>query len=149
VAENLHQDSTSADEWLNVFSTIANLPQVSKTPMPETDQPLVTVVIVHSTRHVLLQQAIESIESQFYTNIELIVVDDGSTDPESIKYLNELSWKWWESKGWRVIPQQNRYLGAARNVGGNVFEFQSFFFSLICIFSLYSDIYYIQSLLFV
>ena len=44
-------------------------------------------------------------------------MDDGSTDKESIRILEELTWGWWESKGWKVFREKNKYLGAARNTG--------------------------------
>ena len=81
------------------------------------EQPLVSIVLVHHNRPHLLKFAVESIEAQTYKNLEVILVDDGSTDPESVAYLNELAWTWWESKGWRVLRKSNRYLGAARNTG--------------------------------
>ncbi|KAJ3414845.1 hypothetical protein HDV05_006002 [Chytridiales sp. JEL 0842] len=80
-------------------------------------KPLVSIVVVHHNRHKLLKQTLESIEAQTYKNIEVILVDDGSTDAESIKYLDELSWTWWQEKGWKVIRESNRYLGASRNTG--------------------------------
>ncbi len=42
--------------------------------------PLVSAVITTRNRKDLLQRAVESVLSQSYRNIELIVVDDGSTD---------------------------------------------------------------------
>jgi glycosyltransferase involved in cell wall biosynthesis len=85
--------------------------------LTEKDKPLVSVVIVHYNRHKLLQQTIESLEAQTYKNFEVIIVDDGSTDPASIQYLDELSWTWWQERGWKVIRESNRYLGASRNTG--------------------------------
>lgn len=41
---------------------------------------LVTAIITTHNRLPLLKRAIDSVQSQTYTNIELIVVDDGSTD---------------------------------------------------------------------
>ncbi|KAJ3088543.1 hypothetical protein HK102_008515 [Quaeritorhiza haematococci] len=81
------------------------------------NDPLVSVVLVHHNRVKLLEQAIESIEQQTYTNLEVVLVDDGSTDPEALDFITELSWKWWETKGWKVLREPNRYLGAARNTG--------------------------------
>jgi glycosyltransferase involved in cell wall biosynthesis len=54
-------------------------------------QPLVTIVIPSYNRLKLLQEAVASVISQTYTNWELIIVDDGSTDgtKESIRSLNE------------------------------------------------------------
>ncbi|KAJ3194189.1 hypothetical protein HK101_003309 [Irineochytrium annulatum] len=80
-------------------------------------KPLVSVVIVHRNRKNFLQQTIESIEAQTYKNIEVILVDDGSTDVNAINYLSGLSWNWWQERGWKILREPNRYLGAARNTG--------------------------------
>lgn len=79
--------------------------------------PLVSIVLVHHNRGALLKQAVASIEAQTYPNIEVILVDDGSTDKASIKIMESVTWGWWENKGWKVIRGKNRYLGAARNTG--------------------------------
>ena len=81
---------------------------------------------MHHNRVQLLKQAIASLESQTYTNFEVILVDDGSTDPEAIDFLNDIAWKWWEQRGWKVLKERNNYLGAARNAGG-MFYYYSFY----------------------
>lgn len=43
-------------------------------------KPLVSAIITTHNRLPLLQRAIESVKQQTYPNIELIVVDDASTD---------------------------------------------------------------------
>lgn len=50
---------------------------------------LVTVYITTYNRNALLKKAIDSVLSQTYTNIEIIVADDGSTDGTQ-QYLQEL-----------------------------------------------------------
>jgi glycosyltransferase involved in cell wall biosynthesis len=80
------------------------------------DKPLVSVVLVHYNRHELLKQAIQSLDLQTYKNFEVILVDDGSTDPASLSYLRKLQ-KIWSRRGWQIILSENRYLGAARNLG--------------------------------
>lgn len=74
------------------------------------NQPLVSVVIPNYNYGRFLSKTIESVLAQTYPNIEIIVVDDGSTD-DSIKII--------ESFGDQVklIKQQNQGVGMARNTG--------------------------------
>ncbi|WP_159022663.1 glycosyltransferase family 2 protein [Formosa sp. L2A11] len=53
-------------------------------------QPLVSVVLTSFNQCTLLKRAYESLVNQTYKNIEIIVVDDCSTEPETIAYLKEL-----------------------------------------------------------
>jgi glycosyltransferase involved in cell wall biosynthesis len=82
------------------------------------ETPLVSVIITHRNRPLLLQQAIKSIQAQTYKHFEIVIIDDGSDDPDAVKYIQELAWRWWEKKGWRVVREPRRFLGAARNKGG-------------------------------
>jgi glycosyltransferase involved in cell wall biosynthesis len=76
--------------------------------------PLVSVCLTHYNRPRLLQQAISSLKAQNYPNFEVILVDDGSTDPDAIAALDALEAEF-ASRGWRIVRQENLYLGAARN----------------------------------
>jgi len=76
--------------------------------------PLVSVCLVHYNRPHYLIQALDSLTRLTYPNFEVVLVDDGSTKPEAIEYLNRLQ-PGFEKKGWRLIHQENLYLGAARN----------------------------------
>jgi glycosyltransferase involved in cell wall biosynthesis len=72
--------------------------------------PLVSVVIPAFNCDRYIVQAIESVFSQTYSNVEIIVVDDGSTDQtqHTLKpYLDRI----------RYIHQQNQGVSAARNRG--------------------------------
>lgn len=62
-----------------------------------TDQPLVSVVVTNYNHAQFIQQAVKSIEEQTYPNIELIIVDDKSTDD------SEVHLKDFESRGHKVI----------------------------------------------
>ena len=57
-----------------------------------TGEPLISVIIPTYNRLPLLQEAIASVRSQTYTNWELIIVDDGSTDgtAEAIQKIGDL-----------------------------------------------------------
>ena len=72
--------------------------------------PTVSVIIPSYNCAAYLPRAIESALAQTYTNLEIIVVDDGSTDstPDVVKpYLDRV----------RYIRQQNKGLPGARNAG--------------------------------
>ena len=76
------------------------------------DPPKVSIIIpCYNTRSSFLQQAVESARGQSYSAKEIIVIDDGSTKPETIKIIDSLP------PDIEVIRQPNRGLAAARNRG--------------------------------
>lgn len=100
--------STEHDRWRRPFH---NPPRSAAGA-----QPLVSVCIAHFNRPHFLRQSLASVAAQTYSNLEVIVVDDGSTDPEAIRCLAELEPDF-ARRGWRIVRQQNLYLGAVRNTG--------------------------------
>lgn len=72
--------------------------------------PTVSVIIPTYNRRAVLEEAVNSVLAQTYTDYELIVVDDGSTD-NTTAYLASLSDRVC------VITQENKGVAAARNVG--------------------------------
>src|SRR5262249_59546510 len=79
------------------------------------DQPLVSVCLSHYNRPMLLRQALDSLRVQDYPNYEVVLVDDASTEPAALAYLDRLKPDF-DRSGWQIIRHdQNRYLGAARN----------------------------------
>lgn len=78
--------------------------------MPEKYDPLVSVIIPCFNNADMLPGAINSVLEQDYPNIEIIVVDDGSTD-ESIEVLKQFN------KKITLIQQINQGPAAARNKG--------------------------------
>lgn len=77
-----------------------------KTPF----QPLVSVIIPCYNREKYVSEAIDSVLAQSYPNIEIVVVDDGSTDNsvEVVKSYNERV---------NLVEQENKGSSAARNTG--------------------------------
>jgi glycosyltransferase involved in cell wall biosynthesis len=81
------------------------------------DRPLVSVVVIFLNAERFIVEAVESVFAQTYTNWELLLVDDGSTD-QSTEVAREYA---------RAHPQQVRYFdhehhgnrgqGASRNAG--------------------------------
>lgn len=75
--------------------------------------PLSVVVPIYNTEE-YLRECLESLASQTLENIEIIVVDDGSTDGSS-EIVDEYASK--KPKIFRVIHQKNGGQSAARNAG--------------------------------
>jgi glycosyltransferase involved in cell wall biosynthesis/ubiquinone/menaquinone biosynthesis C-methylase UbiE len=59
-----------------------------------------------------VREAVESVRKQTYPNIEIIVVNDGSTDPETLEVLTELKRQYVN-----VLQLSNQGLSMARNNG--------------------------------
>jgi glycosyltransferase involved in cell wall biosynthesis len=80
----------------------------------EYTHPKVSVCLIHHNRPLYLEQAIDSLKNQDYDNFEVILVDDGSDNQDAIVYLDSLGEEF-SKKGWKIIRQENKYPGAARN----------------------------------
>lgn len=74
--------------------------------------PVISVVIPCYNHGKFLDDAIDSIPKDFNGNIEIIVVNDGSTDDFTIEKLKEV-----KKRGITVVNQENKGLSAARNYG--------------------------------
>ena len=75
--------------------------------------PLFSIIIPTHNRKDLLARALSSVQSQDFTDYELIVVDDGSNDGTAQFLLDE-------HPSLVVLHQQNRGPGSARNLGASV-----------------------------
>ncbi len=75
------------------------------------DRPLISVVLPVYNGKLHLEEAIESILAQSFTNFELILIDDGSTDT-SQKILREFELR---DRRVRVITQENKGLATTLN----------------------------------
>lgn len=71
----------------------------------------IIIPVYNAKKH--LRETIKSVINQTYRNIEIICVDDGSTD-NSLMILNEYAE---QDSRISVYHQQNKYAGAARNYG--------------------------------
>lgn len=83
---------------------------------PDTECPRVSVVVTTFNRPAFLADALQALREQSWRALEVVLVDDGSTDPEAIAYLDGLDGEFRDA-GWKLVRQANRYLGAARNAG--------------------------------
>ena len=84
--------------------------------VPKTMSPLVSIVIPTFNRKSLLLEAIESCLNQTWSNCEVIVVDDGSSDGTSDLVEKRLRTLWPSSRV-QYVRQQNAGASSARNHG--------------------------------
>jgi glycosyltransferase involved in cell wall biosynthesis len=97
-------------ERLNPDGTIVPLETVKLEPRSE---PLVSIIIPCFNYGRYLYDAVNSALSQTVQSLEIIIVNDGSTDAETIRILNEIA----GIERVKVIHQDNAGLPAARNTG--------------------------------
>ena len=76
-------------------------------------KPLVSIVIPIYNVEKYIRQTIQSVQNQTYKKIEIICVDDGSTD-STVEILRELGAN---DSRIKIIEQENQFAGVARNNG--------------------------------
>src|ERR1044072_7992147 len=72
--------------------------------------PLLSIFIPCYNHGAFIREALDSIIKNPGYEFEIIIVNDGSTDPHTIQVLNELN-----NEGYNVIHQDNQGLGRTRN----------------------------------
>jgi glycosyltransferase involved in cell wall biosynthesis len=77
--------------------------------------PEISVVLIHYNRPGMLRQALDGLMAQTVRNFEVVLVDDGSDQPEALNALAALEENF-AQRGWQLIRQANRW-GTARNTG--------------------------------
>jgi hypothetical protein len=77
-------------------------------------RPKVVAAITHHERPGKLFDSMMSLATQTYPNLEIVIVDDGSTRPDTLLLLERLG-PLMDKLNIRLLRQSNRYLGAARN----------------------------------
>ncbi|WP_162141536.1 glycosyltransferase [Desulfoscipio gibsoniae] len=79
--------------------------------------PMVSVIVPYFNMQKYIKQTVNSVFSQTYSNWELIIVDDGSTQVEAKAELDNLRSLYRDNKKVRIIEKENGGLGSARNHG--------------------------------
>ena len=76
---------------------------------------LISVIIPCWNAGIFLKKTLDSVLNQTYSEYEIIIVNDGSTDSETINVIK--SYHNQNNKKIKVINQSNVGLPAARNIG--------------------------------
>jgi glycosyltransferase involved in cell wall biosynthesis len=87
------------------------------------DEPLVSVAIAYHNLGTFLPETLASLAAQTYRNLEVIVIDDGSTDAFAQEVFEEMRLQY---PHFRFLTQANAGIGATRNRG--LFEARGEFF---------------------
>ncbi|MEX0269687.1 glycosyltransferase family 2 protein [Leptolyngbyaceae cyanobacterium UHCC 1019] len=74
--------------------------------------PIVSVIMPCFNQGQFIEEAVESVIAQTFTPVEIIIINDGSTDIETVRLLNH-----YQKPNVSVIHTENRGPSAARNVG--------------------------------
>ncbi len=106
---NVHSDEVFATcpEWISSShrrcSFVDSAPRV---------QPSVTIGIAYYNLGRYLPETLATLAAQSYPNLEVLVIDDGSTDPHSIDVFAEMEARYPQ---YRFLRQRNAGIGATRN----------------------------------
>jgi glycosyltransferase involved in cell wall biosynthesis len=104
--------------WIDAHQNIFRSEAVEKTPAEKTsadiNQPLVSVCMAHYNRPHYLRMALDSLKSQDYKNIQVIVADDGSTASGVQQELDILE-KEIADRNWKILRLPHRNVGATRS----------------------------------
>lgn len=77
------------------------------------NDPLISIIIPCFNAEKTLEKCLKSVVQQFYANLEIIIIDDGSTDETSLIYNKFQS----NDERILVLKQQNSGVSKARNTG--------------------------------
>lgn len=95
------------------FPFVEEMPKSDYLKTYEGEKDLLSIVIPYYNLGKTLPETIESVKETEYKNFEIIIVNDGSTDKESLEVLK----KYENDNKIRIINIENKGLANARNVG--------------------------------
>ncbi len=100
-------------EFVARYEGIARAPASPPAPA-EGDIPLVSVVVPYHNLPDYLPATLDALAAQTWPRLDVIVIDDGSTDPAAVRAFAEQEQRF---PGFRFLRQDNAGIGATRNRG--------------------------------
>lgn len=97
-----------------VISLDEELPALQPCPEPPSTQPLVTVCVPYFHHARYLPATLAALAAQSYAPCEVLVIDDGSTDPSARLVFDQMQARYPQ---FRFLRQPNAGIGATRNRG--------------------------------
>lgn len=110
----------SLRDYEEILSSAGKSAQKTKNQNPES--PWVTVCVTHKDRAGFLEQSLSSLAAQTYSNLKILVVDDGSKKAETKKYLATLERNWSGTQNRVMLLDQSVGPGAARNLAARTID---------------------------
>lgn len=109
------QDAIRQHRLSRTYSFIRPIPRIEKVEEGEVtlEKDLLSVVVPFYNMGKWIEETLNSLVKSDYINLEIILVNDGSTDEESVQILEELENKY----PIRIIHKENGGLVSARNEG--------------------------------
>jgi glycosyltransferase involved in cell wall biosynthesis len=101
---------------LALYQELARQPRTASGPSPASarSRPLVSVVVPYFNLGAHLPETLVCLAAQTYPNLEVLVINDGSTDPGSVQVFHEQERQY---PRFRFLSQENAGIGATRNRG--------------------------------
>jgi glycosyltransferase involved in cell wall biosynthesis/GT2 family glycosyltransferase len=106
--------------WLDWHAQLMRPADPAPAAAPGANRPLVSVCMPTRNRPLLLAQALDSLRRQDYPNLEVVLMDDASTELAARDYLNGLEAEF-AARGWRLERSMvGRFAAGARNAAARL-----------------------------
>lgn len=107
-----NEANTAWARWLQELQDLRSM-HVTR-PTSKGAPPAVTVCMAHHNHGAYLAEALASLAAQTFADFTVIIVDDGSTDADSLATFHTLESQY-RHRGWQFIRSTNRGASGARN----------------------------------
>ncbi|WP_157210797.1 glycosyltransferase family 2 protein [Verrucomicrobium spinosum] len=114
-----NEANTAWARWLQELQDLRSM-HVTR-PTSKGAPPAVTVCMAHHNHGAYLAEALASLAAQTFADFTVIIVDDGSTDADSLATFHTLESQY-RHRGWQFIRSTNRGASGARNHAAGLAE---------------------------
>ena len=101
-----------------IYHKLLRISEEQVEPLPQCEQSLVSIVVpYYNDMRLYVDETISSIEALDYLHKEVLLVNDGSSDPEANTKFEALRQQFAGREDYTFIVKENGGLGSARNMG--------------------------------